>query len=86
MLAAKSLCDKPVLCLIAVTSTDASSLWCRRAFGLITSEQVTVIFSSFLCFLGASSPPAIFDTIYAIGVGRGMQPDQRADQTSAEKV
>lgn len=41
----------------------------------------TQVFSGFSLALHPCLP--FFDTIYAIGVGRGMQPDQRAEQTSA---
>ena len=47
-LAAKPLCSQPVLCLIAITSTDGRSPCCRRAFGLFISSRVTVTFSSLL--------------------------------------
>ena len=50
MLAAKALCDKPVLPLIAATLIVGISQRCLVALRLPVSEKVTVTFSSFLGF------------------------------------
>ena len=50
MLAAKALCDKPVLPLVAATLTVGISQRCLVALRLPVSEAVTVTFGSFLGF------------------------------------